>query len=71
MYVVTDYVIVSVPLSSQERRRSEIEDKVTKTEELEKETAQMERKELFDQQKAQKTKVSTIARQMEMVNDVC
>ncbi len=44
---------------------------MTKTEELEKETAQMERRDLFDQQKAQKTKVSTIAKQMEMVNDVC
>lgn len=55
--------------SEKERRRSEIEDKVEKTEELEKEAAYLERKELYDQQKAQRIKISTIAKQMEMVNN--
>ena len=41
-----------------------------KTEELEKEAAQQERKDLFDQQKAQRIKIATIAKQMELVNDV-
>lgn len=54
----------------QERRRSEIEEKLQKTQEIEKEAAQQERKDLFDQQKAQKIKIATIAKQMEMVNCV-
>lgn len=57
-------------LSSQERRRSEIEDKVTKTEEIKKEEAEFERKELYNQQRAQRSKVATIAKQMDIINSV-
>ncbi len=58
------------PPSPQERRRSEIEDKVAKTEEIKKEEAETERRELFNQQRTQRSKVATIARQMDMVNSV-
>ena len=55
----------------QERRRQEIDEKVQQSQELEKQVAQQERKDLFQQRRQQKTKIARLAGQMELVAMVC
>ena len=55
----------------QEKRRHEIDEKVQQSQELEKQVAMQERKDLFQQRKKQKTKIARLASQMELVAMVC
>ena len=54
----------------QERRRTEIVSKLEQVQELEKEAAVQERKELFEQRKAQKNKIITLTNQVANVEMV-